>query len=87
MVRVLVAFLIEVGKGKREPNDVPKLLEDKNRNNVPLTAPPDGLYLEKIYLSPEELIQEYGKDIKIHYKIVGKTLIVIDKSTVKLYDY
>ncbi|TBW68192.1 tRNA pseudouridine(38-40) synthase TruA, partial [Staphylococcus capitis] len=68
MVRVLVAFLIEVGKGKREPNDVPKLLEDKNRNNVPLTAPPDGLYLEKIYLSPEELIQEYGKDIKIHYK-------------------
>lgn len=68
MVRVLVAFLIEVGKGKREPNDVPKLLEDKNRNNVPLTAPPDGLYLEKIYLSPEELIQEYGKDVKIHYK-------------------
>lgn len=68
MVRVLVAFLIEVGKGKHEPNDVPKLLEDKNRNNVPLTAPPDGLYLEKIYLSPEELIQEYGKDIKIHYK-------------------
>ena len=54
---------------------------------MPLTAPPDGLYLEKIYLSPEELIQEYGEDIKYTTKIVGKTLIVIDKSTVKLYDY
>ena len=50
---------------------------------MPLTAPPDGLYLEKIYLSPEELIQEYGKDVKIHYKNRWKTLIVIDKSTVK----
>ena len=71
MVRVLVAFLSEVGK--REPNDVPKLLEDRNRNNVPLTAPPDGLYLEKIYLSPEELIQEYGKDIKYTTKSLENT--------------
>ena len=55
MVRVLVAFLIEVGKGKREPNDVPKLLEDKNRNNVPLTAPPDGLYLEKDLFKPRRI--------------------------------
>lgn len=29
MVRVLVAFLIEVGKGKRNPDEVPQLLEEK----------------------------------------------------------
>ena len=29
MVRVLVAFLIEVGKGKRQPDEVPQLLEEK----------------------------------------------------------
>ncbi|BGE81821.1 tRNA pseudouridine(38-40) synthase TruA [Staphylococcus petrasii] len=68
MVRVLVAFLIEVGKGKRQPDEVPTLLKEKNRNNVPFTAPAEGLYLEKIYLAPEELINDFGNDIKIHYK-------------------
>ena len=68
MVRVLVAFLIEVGKGKRNPDEVPQLLEEKNRNNVPFTAPSEGLYLEKVYLSPESLKEEFGNDIKIHLK-------------------
>ena len=49
MVRVLVAFLIEVGKGKREPEEIPKLLEAKDRKQIPFTAPPEGLYLERIY--------------------------------------
>ncbi|PDR70107.1 tRNA pseudouridine(38-40) synthase TruA, partial [Listeria monocytogenes] len=40
----------------------------KNRNNVPFTAPAEGLYLEKIYLSPESLTEEFGNDIKIHLK-------------------
>lgn len=56
MVCVLVVFLIEVGKGKCEFNDVFKFLEDKNRNNVFFIVLFDGLYLEKIYLSLEELI-------------------------------
>lgn len=68
MVRVLVAFLIEVGKGKRSPDEVSSLLEAKDRNQVPFTAPAEGLYLEKIYLSPESLIQDFGSDIKIHRK-------------------
>ncbi|RIN77493.1 tRNA pseudouridine(38-40) synthase TruA [Staphylococcus simulans] len=68
MVRVLVAFLIEVGKGKRSPDEVPSLLDAKDRNQVPFTAPAEGLYLEKIYLSPESLIQDFGPDIKIHRK-------------------
>ena len=49
MVRVLVAFLIEVGKGKRHPSEVPTLLNEKNRDNVPFTAPAEGLYLEDIF--------------------------------------
>ena len=67
MVRVLVAFLIEVGKGKRQPTKFRNYLK-KNRNNVPFTAPAEGLYLEKIYLSPESLTEEFGNDIKIHLK-------------------
>lgn len=68
MVRVLVAFLIEVGKGRHEISDVPKLLELKNRKNVPFTAPAEGLYLEKIYLDENELLKDFGNDIKIHRK-------------------
>ena len=68
MVRVIVAFLIEVGKGKREISDVAKLLEAKNRNEVPFTAPPEGLYLERIYFEAATLYKLFGNDIKIHYK-------------------
>nr|WP_277953138.1 tRNA pseudouridine(38-40) synthase TruA [Staphylococcus sp. acrmy] len=68
MVRVLVAFLIEVGKGKRQPEEVQQLLVEKNRDNVPFTAPAEGLYLENIYLDPKALVQDFGSDIKIHRK-------------------
>ena len=68
MVRVLVAFLIEVGRGKRQPEDVPRLLEAKDRKEVPFTAPAEGLYLEKVYLSPEALTSDFGEGIKIHRK-------------------
>ena len=67
MVRVLVAFLIEVGKGSETPTRFHNSLK-KNRNNVPFTAPSEGLYLEKVYLSPESLKEEFGNDIKIHLK-------------------
>lgn len=68
MVRVLVAFLIGVGKGKFQPEVVPQLLIAKDRNKVPFTAPADGLYLEHIYLSPEALKRDFGEDIKIYQK-------------------
>ncbi|MCH8642730.1 tRNA pseudouridine(38-40) synthase TruA [Staphylococcus lugdunensis] len=68
MVRVLMAFLIEVGKGNRSPEEVTALLEQKNRDNVPFTAPAKGLYLEKIYLAPEDLINDFGQNIKIYRK-------------------
>jgi len=47
MVRIMVATLVEVGKGKLTPFEVKELLERKER--IPLLAPPDGLYLEKVF--------------------------------------
>ncbi|EHM81994.1 hypothetical protein SA21340_2709 [Staphylococcus aureus subsp. aureus 21340] len=44
------------------------LLESKNRKNVPFTATAEGLYLEKIYLDENELLKDFGNDIKIHRK-------------------
>jgi tRNA pseudouridine38-40 synthase len=45
MVRKIVGTLIEVGKGKLTPGDIPKLLELRDRSQSGPTVPPEGLYL------------------------------------------
>jgi tRNA pseudouridine38-40 synthase len=48
MVRILTGTLIEVGKGLRSPEDIPSVIEAKNREMAGFTAPPQGLFLEKV---------------------------------------
>ncbi|QQD84253.1 tRNA pseudouridine(38-40) synthase TruA [Jeotgalicoccus sp. ATCC 8456] len=48
MVRIIVAYLLEVGKGKREA-DTLNMLKAKDRTIIPKTAPAEGLYLEKVW--------------------------------------
>jgi tRNA pseudouridine38-40 synthase len=45
MVRTIVGTLVECGMGRRNPDDVPKILDARERNAAGLTAPPNGLYL------------------------------------------
>ncbi len=49
MIRVIVATLVEVGKGKMAPEDVNHILKAKDRKLAPFLAEPYGLYLEKVY--------------------------------------
>jgi tRNA pseudouridine38-40 synthase len=49
MVRIMVATLIEVGKGRLSPEEVKEIREKRDRKFAPFLAPPDGLYLEKVY--------------------------------------
>ena len=55
MVRILVGTLLEVGRGKRKPEDMPAILEKKDRQAAGMTAPPQGLTLVEIRydVSPE----------------------------------
>ncbi len=48
MVRILTGTLLEVGLGRREPGDIPGLLEAKNRSLAGFTAPAKGLCLMKV---------------------------------------
>lgn len=48
MVRILTGTLIEVGDGRREPEEIPKILESKNRENAGYTAPASGLMLMEV---------------------------------------
>ena len=40
-----------VSNGKILPEDVPDIIASKDRTRAGITAPPDGLYLNKVYLS------------------------------------
>ena len=55
MVRILAGTLIEVGLGKKTVEDISDVLASKDRRLAGHTAPPQGLYLEKIYYSKDEL--------------------------------
>jgi tRNA pseudouridine38-40 synthase len=45
MVRKIVGTLIEVGKGRLAPADIPRLFEARDRSCSGPTVPPEGLYL------------------------------------------
>lgn len=53
MVRSIVALSVEIGRGNGEPADVPRILEEENRNAARGAAPARGLFLWRVeYGSP-----------------------------------
>lgn len=49
MVRIITGTLVDIGLGKRRPDEITDILEAKNRGKAGHTAPPQGLYLAEIY--------------------------------------
>lgn len=49
MVRSLVGVLVSVGEGKLSPSAVRTILQARQRTERVLTAPPEGLFLEKVF--------------------------------------
>lgn len=48
MVRFMVGTLLQIGSGKRDPDDLKKALETGDRKFVGVPAPARGLFLEKV---------------------------------------
>ena len=48
MIRIMVGTLIEVGSGKRPPEDILRVLNAKNRELAGKTVDPSGLYLKDV---------------------------------------
>lgn len=44
-VRIMVGTLLEIGRGKYEPHEIERMLDEKDRRSAGITAPPHGLYL------------------------------------------
>lgn len=49
MVRIIAGTLVEAGLGKRQPDEISRMIESCDRKNAGHTAPPQGLYLMEIY--------------------------------------
>lgn len=55
MVRIMTGTLVEAGLHKRTPESVRTAIEACDRQKAGFTAPPQGLYLKKIYFEEDEL--------------------------------
>lgn len=49
MIRIIVGTIVDVGRGRIKSNSIPYIISSKTRKNAGHTAPPQGLYLEKVY--------------------------------------
>lgn len=61
MVRIMTGTLVEIGLGRKAAGSVPDIIAEGDRRLAGHTAPPQGLYLAKIYF--DELgFEEFGKE-------------------------
>ena len=49
MVRNMVGLIIEIGEGKRKPEDIIRILKEEDRTFAGKTAPACGLYLRNVF--------------------------------------
>lgn len=49
MVRIMVGTLININEGKINKNGIKDIIASENRLNAGVTAPPQGLFLDKVY--------------------------------------
>ncbi len=55
MVRIMVGTLLRIAQGKINWDDIPKIIEAKNRSKAGPTAPACGLYLNKVFYEEIDL--------------------------------
>jgi tRNA pseudouridine38-40 synthase len=53
MVRILVGTMIDIGRGRMEPEAIAEILDGHERRHAGFTAPPIGLFLEKVFYDGE----------------------------------
>ncbi len=66
MVRRIVGVLVEVGRGRLNDDDIQSFFWDKSEIPAQFTAPPSGLYLERVYYNGEQIDDEPKWLMNIH---------------------
>lgn len=55
MVRIIVGTLIYVGSGRINKDEIPKIIKARKREKAGITAPAQGLFLEKVYYDKKHI--------------------------------
>ncbi|MBR5613753.1 MAG: tRNA pseudouridine(38-40) synthase TruA [Clostridia bacterium] len=53
MVRIISGTLAEVGMGRIRVEDIPEIIKSCDRRSAGMTAPPEGLFLKKVFFETE----------------------------------
>jgi tRNA pseudouridine38-40 synthase len=56
MVRIMVGTIIDIGRGRINPEAMPSIMKDGDRRKAGITAPPQGLYMMEVFY-PEALAE------------------------------
>ena len=72
MVRQVIGVLAEVGRGKMPLNDVKKFIHSKSDEPAKLTAPPSGLFLERVYYKGDVWLKDMKPMMDIASRIPAK---------------
>lgn len=65
MVRRIVGVLVEVGRGNKIESDIDNYLSIKSNAPAKFTAPPSGLFLEKVIYNVGKIPEEFSFALKI----------------------
>jgi tRNA pseudouridine38-40 synthase len=65
MVRRIIGVLVEVGRGRKSEEDIIFYLNNKSNEPAKFTAPPSGLFLEKVTYDDESIPTIFTSIIKI----------------------
>ena len=65
MVRRIVGVLAEVGRGKKSEEDILYYLNNKTNEPAKFTAPPSGLFLEKVYYDNDVVMNDFNSLIRV----------------------
>lgn len=67
-VRRMIGVLVEIGRGKLTENDIKYFLEHNSPTPAKYTAPPSGLFLERVIYSGEKMEKDFSSFITINTK-------------------
>jgi len=65
MVRRMVGVLVEIGRGKLTEKDLIYFLEHESPTPAKYTAPPSGLFLERVTYENERMEKDFGPAINV----------------------
>jgi tRNA pseudouridine38-40 synthase len=67
MVRIITGTLVDVARGRLQESVVAEVLASGDRTRAGITAPPQGLYLDEVFIRPEHRLDDDSLALRPSY--------------------